>query len=173
MTDSEDKVEVLEFFWYGCPHCMVFDPILDKWMESKPENAEFARVPAIFRPEWEVHARTYYALQIIDEGERLHDEIFHEIQKKRKKLETEGAVTKFVVSNGVNEKDFKQAYSSFTVDNMIRKAKLKIKGYNIRGVPAMAVNGKYLVTGEKAKSYENMLRIVNFLVEKESSEDKN
>lgn len=168
-TDTSDKIEVLEFFWYGCPHCLVFDPILKKWMESKPDNAEFARVPAIFRAEWEVHARTYYALLLMDVGERLHLDLFNEIQKKRNKLETESAIVKFVASKDVDEKDFRQAYNSFAVDNMIRKAKARIKGYNIQGVPAMAVNGKYLVTGEKAKSYDNMLRIVDFLVKKETA----
>ena len=170
-TSSGDQVEVLEFFWYGCPHCLVFDPFLHKWVESKPANVEFSRIPVVFRPEWKAHARTYYALQVIGEGERLHADIFNEIQKKRNRLETEDSIYKFVASKNVNVDDFKQAYKSFAVDGMVRKSIGQLKDYNIAGVPAMTVNGKYLITGEKAKSYENMVKIVDFLVKKETAAD--
>lgn len=172
-TESGDKVEVLEFFWYGCPHCYVFDPILSKWLESKPENVEFVRVPVVFRPEWKVHGRAYYALQVMGLGEKFHSDIFNEIHKNRNRLDTEESITDFLVSKGVDKKGFQEAYNSFTVDNDLRKAIKMLQAYNIRGVPTMAVNGKYVVSGTKAKSYENMLRILDFLIKKESAAAQN
>lgn len=168
-TESGDKVEVLEFFWYGCPHCYKFEPVLSSWIKTKPSNVEFMRVPAIFRPEWKVHARTYYALQVMDLGEKLHVEIFEEIQNKKNKLDTEDSMTKFVVGHGVNKNEFTETYNSFSIDNMMRKAIKKIGAYKIQGVPAMAVNGKYVVTGRSAGSQENMIEVVNYLISKESA----
>lgn len=168
-TDSGDKVEVLEFFWYGCPHCYVFDPILDKWIESKPGNVEFKRVPAVFRPEWKVHARTYYALKLMDAVDKYHGKIFSEMHKNKKRLDTLDLMTAFLVKQGVDKEEFKGVYNSMSVDGMVRKAVKQLQGYRINGVPAMAVNGKYVVSGKGAGSYENMIRIVNYLIKKEAA----
>ncbi|MCK5002343.1 MAG: thiol:disulfide interchange protein DsbA/DsbL [Gammaproteobacteria bacterium] len=171
-TESADKIEVLEFFWYGCPHCYKFDPILEKWLETKPANVEFVRVPAVFRPEWKVHARAYYALQAMGLDEKYHAVIFDAMHKDKADLYSESAMVDFLVSKGVNEADFKAAYSSFSIDGLLRKAIKKVKGYAIKGVPAMVVNGKYLVSGTSAGSYENMLRIVDHLIKKEAAAKK-
>ena len=168
-TESGSKVEVLEFFWYGCSHCYKFEPVLSSWIKTKPSNVEFVRVPAIFRPEWKVHARTYYALRVMGLGEKLHTEIFEEIQVKKNRLDTEKSMTKFVVGHGVNKNEFTETYNSFSIDNMMRKAVKKIGAYKIQGVPAMAVNGKYVVSGRSAGTYENMMLIVDYLISKESA----
>ncbi|MDH3342529.1 MAG: thiol:disulfide interchange protein DsbA/DsbL [Gammaproteobacteria bacterium] len=168
-TDSTDKIEVLEFFWYGCPHCYKFEPILKNWLKTKPANIEFVRVPAVFRPEWKVHARTYYALQAMGLGEKYHSVIFDAIHKDKAKIYTESEMIDFLVSKGVDGVAFKAAYSAFSVDMKVRKAIEKVTGYAIKGVPAMGVNGKYLVSGQSAGSYENMLRIVEYLVNKEAA----
>ena len=168
-TDSSDKIEVLEFFWYGCPHCYKFEPILKNWKETKSANVEFIRVPAVFRPEWKVHARSYYALQAMGLGEKYHSIIFDAMHKDKKSLYTESAMIDFLVSRGVNKEEFKAAYGAFSVDSQVRKAIKKVTGYAIKGVPAMGVNGKYLVSGTSAGSYERMLKIVDYLVEKEAA----
>lgn len=171
-TESADKVEVLEFFWYGCPHCYQFEPILEVWKKTVPAHVEFIRVPAVFRPEWKVHARTYYALQAMGLGEKFHSAIFDAIHKDKNDLYSEAAMTKFLVSRGVNKDDFKAAYDSFSIDGQLRKAIQKVQGYGIKGVPAIGVNGKYLVSGSSAGSYENMLRIVDYLIKKEAAAKK-
>ena len=171
-TESADKIEVLEFFWYGCPHCYQFEPILKRWLETKPANVEFIRVPAVFRPEWKVHARTYYALQAMGLGEKYHLAIFEAMHKDRADLYSESAMIDFLVSKGVNKAAFKAAYSSFSIDGLLRKAIKKVKGYAIKGVPAMGVNGKYLVSGTSAGSYEKMLRIVDHLIKEEATAAK-
>jgi len=167
-TDAGDKIEVLEFFWYGCPHCYSFEPYLNAWKKTKPANVEFVRVPAIFRPDWEVQARTYYALTNMGVIEDLHGKIFTAINKDKKRLNKKELLTDFVVKNGVDRKKFEEEYNSFAVDRMVRKAKKKQTAYKIQGVPSVAVNGKYLTSGSMSGSYDNLVKIVDYLIKKES-----
>ena len=167
-TDTGDKIEVLEFFWYGCPHCYSFEPYIKAWKKTKPANVEFVRIPAVFRPDWEVQARTYYALSNMGVIEDLHGKIFTAIHKNKQRLNKKDLLTDFVVKNGVDRKKFEAEYNSFSVDSMVRKAKKKQAAYKIQGVPSIAVNGKYLTSGSMAGSYENMIKIIDHLVKKES-----
>jgi len=167
-TDSGDKIEVLEFFWYGCSHCFSFEPFIKSWKKTKPANVEFVRVPAIFRPDWEVQARAYYALSNMGVIEDLHGKIFEAINKGKKQLNKIELMADFVEKNGVNRKEFIKEYNSFSVDGMVRKAKKKQKAYKIQGVPSVAVNGKYLTGGSMAGSYDNLIKVMNHLIEKES-----
>ena len=166
--ESGEKIEVLEFFWYGCPHCYTFEPYVNAWKKSKPDNVEFARVPVIFRPDWEVQARAYYALSNMGIIEDMHGKIFEAMHKQKKRLDTKQKITDFLVSNGVDKAAFEKEYNSFTTDGMVRKAKKKMKTYRIQGVPSMVVNGKYLTSGSMAGSYDNMVKITNHLIEKAS-----
>jgi len=167
-TDTGSKIEVLEFFWYGCPHCYSFEPYLKAWKKTMPANVEFVRVPAIFRPDWEVQARAYYALSNMGIIEDLHGKIFTAIHKDKKRLNKKELITDFLVANGVDRKKFEAEYSSFSVDSMVRKAKKKQTAYQIQGVPSVAVNGKYLTSGSMSGSYENLIKIIDYLVAKES-----
>jgi thiol:disulfide interchange protein DsbA len=167
-TDSGDKIEVLEFFWYGCPHCYSFEPYLRSWKKSKPANVVFKRVPAMFRPEWEVQARAYYALSNMNVVEDIHVKIFDAMHKDKKRLNTLAEITDFVVKNGVDKQRFNNEYNSFVVDGMVRKAKKKQKAYKIQGVPAIAVNGKYTTGGSMAGSYDNLIKVMDYLIQKES-----
>jgi len=167
-TDSGDRIEVLEFFWYGCPHCYSFEPHLIAWKKSKPANVVFTRVPAIFRPDWEVQARAYYALVNMGVVEDIHGKIFAAIHKDKRRLDKKENLVDFIVANGVDREKFLAEYSSFAVDGMVRKAKRMLKPYQIQGVPTVAVNGKYITSGSMAGSYDNMIKILDHLVAKES-----
>ena len=167
-TGSSDKVIVEEFFWYGCPHCSTFEPYLKAWEKTKPANVELARVPAIFRPDWEVQARVYYALSNMGKIDDIHEKIFTAIHKNKQRLDKEALMIDFIEKNGVDRKKFLEQYNSFAVDGMVRKAKKKIKAYQIEGVPSVVVNGKYLTSGSMAGSYDNMIKITNYLIAKES-----
>lgn len=167
-VSSGEKVEVQEFFWYGCPHCYSFEPYLKTWEKTKPANVELVRVPAIFRPEWEVQARAYYALSNMGKIDELHEKFFKAINKDKQRLDKKELIADFVEKNGVDRKAFLAEYDSFSVDGMARKAKKKIKAYQIQGVPSIVVNGKYLTSGSMAGSYDNMLKITNYLIAKES-----
>lgn len=171
-TSKSDKVEVLEFFWYGCPHCYAFEPHVNKWKKTLPENVSFARVPAIFRPDWEIQARTYYALKSMGLVETVHGKIFDAIHKNKKRLNTLDAMTAFVEKNGVDRKKFLEEYNSFGVDGLVRKAKKKQSEYKIQGVPGVVVNGDYLVSGSMAGSYDNMVKIIDYLIALESKAKK-
>ena len=167
-TDSGGKIEVLEFFWYGCPHCYSFEPFIKSWKKSKPENVEFTRVPAMFRPDWEIQARTYYALSAMNVIEEVHGKIFEAVHKDKQRLHKKELMIDFVVKQGVDKDQFIKEYNSFSVDSMVRKAKKKQKAYKIQGVPTIVVNGKYSTSGSMAGNYDNMLKIINYLVDKES-----
>ncbi|MBE9560997.1 MAG: thiol:disulfide interchange protein DsbA/DsbL [Proteobacteria bacterium] len=167
-TDSGEKIEVLEFFWYGCTHCYTFEPYINAWKKTKPANVEFVRMPAIFRPDWEVQARTYYALSNMGVIEDLHEKIFAAIHKDKKRLNKKELLTDFVVKHGVDRKKFEEEYNSFAVDSMVRKAKKKQTAYKLQGVPSIAVNGKYLTSGSMSGSYDNLIKILDYLLKKDS-----
>lgn len=167
-ASSGDKVEVEEFFWYGCPHCYSFEPYVQAWKKSKPANVVFKRVPAIFRPDWEIQARTYYALSNMGVVEDIHVKIFEAVHKDKKRLNTKEQLTSFVVKNGVDKEAFLKEYSSFSVDGMVRKAKKKQKTYRLQGVPSVVVNGKYITSGSMSGSYDNLIKIMDHLIEQES-----
>ena len=164
-----DKIEVIEFFWYGCPHCYSFEPYVKKWNEGKPGNVEFVRIPATFQPLWILHARAYYALQMLDVGEKIHPRFFSEIHNKKNYLKTVDALTTFVEEQGVNRSEFVDALNSFAVETKVRKAQKLVDDYKLSGVPAVTVNGKYLISASMAGSYDNMIKIMNYLIEKESA----
>lgn len=168
-TIDSDKIEVLEFFWYGCPHCYSFEPYVSKWIQSKPDNVEFVRIPATFQPLWVLHARAYYALQMLGAGEKIHLKFFSEIHNKKNYMKTFDAVTVFVQQHGVERSEFIDAMNSFTVESNVRKAKKLVTDYKLNGVPAVAVNGKYLISASMAGSYDNMIKIMNYLIEKETA----
>lgn len=171
-TSSGKQIEILEFFWYGCPHCYQFEPHVKKWKESKPANVNFVRVPVVFRPSWKVHARMYYALEELGQLDKLHEKVFEELhvnKKGKRALENINAVTDFVVSHGVDRKAFTDAYNSFSVDSKVRKSIKLSKDYGITGVPTVGVNGKYSVNGPMAKTYENLVRILDDLIKQESN----
>lgn len=167
-TDTGDKVEVLEFFSYSCPHCYRFEPYVNQWKKTKPDNVVFTRIPAIFRPDWEVQARAYYALTVMDKIDSLHSKIFDAIHKEKNRLNTTEAFADFVEKNGVDRQQFLKEYASFTVDSMVRKVKKKQKEYQIQGVPSVAVNGKYLTSGSMTGTYDNLIGVINHLVTVES-----
>ena len=166
---DSDKVEVLEFFWYGCPHCYSFEPKLDEWKKNKPGNVEFMRVPATFQPLWVLHARAYYALQMLGAGEDIHLKFFSEIHNKKNYMKTLDALTAFVQKQGVDKSEFVDAMNSFTVETQVRKATKLVTDYDLNGVPAVAVNGKYLISASMAGSYDNMIKIMNYLIKKETA----
>lgn len=171
-TQNPDKIEVIEFFWYGCPHCYDFEPLLREWLKTVPANVEFIRIPAIFSDLWAKHAKVYYTAEALDVVDKVHADIFDEVHKNPQNLTDEEALAKFFVAHGVAEADFKNAYSSFLVDTKMRQAQAAGPRYGISGVPAVIVNGKYLVNGTTAGSHEAMIEVMNTLIKQESAAKK-
>ena len=165
-VNTGEKIEVREIFWYGCPHCYNLEAPLNKWrQEGLPDNAEFIRMPGIFRENWVPHARAYYAFEALGQTEKLHHAMMNEMHVKKNRLTTKDQIADFIATQGVDKKEFLDAYNSFSVDSLSRQAGIMTKRYGITGVPTIIVDGRYLVStshGGKVKLFE----VVNSLVEK-------
>ncbi|MCS5564173.1 MAG: thiol:disulfide interchange protein DsbA/DsbL [Oleiphilaceae bacterium] len=166
-TDSNGKVEVAEVFWYGCPHCYNFKPVVEAWEEGLAEDVEFVMMPAALGRSWEPHARAYYALEAMDQLDKVHDALFEALAGERRPLNTPEALADFVAGYGVDADAFLKNYQSFGVNARMQQAQSKIRGARITGVPTMLVNGKYKVSASMAGSHEATLEVVDYLVAKE------
>lgn len=168
-THDPNKIEVIEFFWYGCPHCYSFEPALEAWVKNKPKNVEFIRQPAVFSELWGKHAKAYFTAEALGVVDKVHADFFDAIQNKKEHLETEEQLAKFFAAHGVSEADFHNAYTSFLVDAKVRQASATAGRYGITGVPAIIINGKYKTNGPLAGSQEKMIDVMNQLIQKESA----
>jgi thiol:disulfide interchange protein DsbA len=165
-TDAIGKIEVIEFFWFGCPHCYNFEPALEPWVKKLPKDTQFRRVPAVFNDEYAQGARAYYALEAIGEEQRLHKALFDAVHTgSRLRVGNEAALTEWLGKQGVDTKKFAAAYRSFGVEGKLKRAAQLTQAYKIEGVPSMAVNGKYVVITDNIKSFEQMLAVADFLID--------
>lgn len=162
-TDNPAKIEVLEFFSYGCPHCNQFNPMLDRWLARQSADIEFRRVPVTFgRAAWANLARLYYTLDTLKEADRLNPEVFDALHNQRTNLFEVGAMASWLGKRGVDGKRFTDTYNSFGIQSQVRRADQLAKAYKVDGVPALAINGSYLVVaGEKQ---ELMLTVADKLL---------
>ncbi len=165
---NDGTVEVVELFWYGCPHCYHFEPHVQGWLKKKPAKVNFIRIPAIFNsPEWQLHATAFYTAEVLGKGEKMHGPLFHAIQEQKRPLRTREQLMEFFAEQGVSNDEFRNTFDSFAVQTKVQRAADLSKKYELSGVPTMIVNGKYRVDGPMATSYENLIKIVEFLVRKE------
>ncbi len=169
-TVPAGSIEVVELFWYGCPHCYQFEPQIEKWLDEKPEKIAFKRVPAIFAKNWEVHARAFYAAEQLGILERSHRALFDAIHEDHRKLFTEDQLAEFYAGFGVSEDEFRKAYNSFDVDAKTRQAMALTRRYGINGVPAIVVDGRYRSSTQQTGSYEELLNVTDFLAAKSASD---
>ena len=164
---DKTKVEVVELFWYGCPSCRAFDPLVSAWKAKQPEFVDFWHSPAVFSKVWKVHAKAFYAADALGVGEEMHQPLFDALYKDKKSLPNENALAKFFSGYGIEEEKFRKAYNSFSMNPMVEQAVKRSKNYGVKNVPVMVVNGKYWVEVRAAGSYSRLLEIVDYLVEKE------
>lgn len=166
-TASDNGVEVAEVFWYGCPHCYSFKPIAEAWKAQAPDYIQYVHLPAALGQSWEPHAYAFYALDAMGELDKAHDALFEALAGERRPLNSPGALADFVAGYGVDADQFLEAYKSFGVRAKVQQAQAKIRGARITGTPAMLVNGKYVVSASMTGSHENVLKVVEYLAEKE------
>ncbi|GAB5452946.1 MAG: thiol:disulfide interchange protein DsbA [Halioglobus sp.] len=166
-TASRDKIEVAEFFWYGCGHCFTFEPLVKEWKTELADDVEFRPIPAVWRDFMELHARAFYAAEALGVLDTLHPVIFQAMNVDRKRLDSESEIKALFTANGVSSDDFDKAFSSFGVGSQVRQAGSTAKSAGLTGTPSMMVEGKYLISTQKAGSQADMLKVVDFLVEKE------
>lgn len=165
-TINSNVIVVREFFWYGCPHCYALEPHMQKWAKARASDVAFFQTPAAMNPVWEVGARAFYTAQELGVQEKTHQALFDAMQKDGKKLSNPEAIADWYAAQGVDREKFTNLYNSFTVSNKIARSQAGAKRYNLDGVPAVVVHGKYVVTGEDAR----VPQVVDFLVNKIRSE---
>ena len=166
-TTGDGAIEVVEFFAYSCGHCYNFEPVLQQWKKGLPEDVEVMASPAVWSAPMEPHARAFYAAQALGVLDKMHPVIFAAMHVDRKRLSSEEEIRALFVANGVDAEDFSRAFRSFGVGSQVRQAKSRAAGARITGTPEMMVAGKYRITTRKAGSQANMLKIAEFLIEKE------
>ena len=169
-----DKIEVAEFFWYGCPHCYSFEPTINEWAANIPASARFVRIPVVWNNVHELHARLFYTMEVLArngalaDGETFHNTVFQEIQTRGNRLTSEDSIRRLFERFGVDADTFNGSWKSFEVDQKLRVAKDLGRRYSIQGVPAVVVNGKYRTGGAEAGSYDAVPDVIDELIARES-----
>lgn len=168
-TAQADKIEIVELFWYGCPHCYQFEPTLHEWTAALPADVTFTRMPAILSPRWELLARAYYAAELLGVLDKVHMPLFKAIHEQKQRIMDEDSLVKFMVTQGIDEKEFREAFKSFGVAAKINRARQMTQRYGINGVPSLVINGKYRTSASEAGGHAQMVQVSNYLIAKERS----
>jgi thiol:disulfide interchange protein DsbA len=158
---TPDQIEVVEMFWYGCPHCYDLEPATQAWLKRKPEHVVFTRIPVSFGASWEPGVRAYYAAEALGVLDKMHPLLFEAFHKRRK-LSNVDELAAFFAEHGVDHEAFRKAYASFQTETQLRRGNQLAQRYGVRGVPAVIVNGKYDVRSPR------MFETVDFLIAKET-----
>lgn len=162
-VDVPNKIEVREFFWYGCPHCHTLEPYMQKWLRQLPNDINFVRTPAVMGKEWEMNGRGYYVSEALGIRRKAHLPLFYAIHEGRQNLFDQQSLAQFYTKYGADTTKFNNLFNSFAITAKINQAKNLAMHYQLSGVPAVVVNGKYIVKGENQRTVDT----INFLVEKE------
>jgi thiol:disulfide interchange protein DsbA len=169
-TETGDKIEVLEVFMYSCPHCFHLEPTIAEWLKTKPANVEFRRMPAVFGPKVEPHARAFYAAELMGVLDDFSVALFDALHVNKQGVWDEEALVKLAGDNGIDPGEFRKAYNSFFVRMKVNRAAEMGRRYGVDGVPAMIVNGKYRTSPSQTGGNDKMMLVVNHLIGVESGE---
>ncbi|AMB86184.1 thiol:disulfide interchange protein [Pseudomonas agarici] len=161
------KIEVVELFWYGCPHCYAFEPTINPWVEKLPKDVNFVRIPAMFGGPWDAHGQLFLTLEAMGAEHKVHAAIFDAIQKGHKRLTDPKDMADFLATQGVDKDKFLNTFNSFAVKGKIVQAKELAKKYEVSGVPTLIVNGKYRFDLGTAGGPEAALNVADQLIAKE------
>ncbi|KTG16757.1 MULTISPECIES: thiol:disulfide interchange protein DsbA/DsbL [unclassified Guyparkeria] len=164
VSSPEGKILVQEFFWYGCPHCYHLEAEIQPWLERLSDDVVFERRALALGQHWLPLTRAYYAAEMLEAVEDTHHEVFLAIHEDGKRLHDFDAIVDFYAEQGVEAKAFRDAYQGFSVQNEIRKTGQIAQAAGVRGVPALLVDGRYLVTGRLAGGNAEMLQVVDALI---------
>ena len=158
------KIEVIEFFWYGCPHCNEFNPFLEAWIKKQEPDVVFRRVPVAFRDDFIPHSKMFYALDALGRAQKRTPVVFHEIHVNKNYLLTPEDQAKFLATQGVDPKKYMEAYNSFSTQSALKRDQQLLQNYQIDGVPTLAVQGKYLTGPASTNSLPGAIQVLDYLV---------
>jgi len=170
-----DKIEVAEFFWYGCPHCYDFEPYINKWAKTKPANVRFVRIHAMWNQLLVMHARLFYTEQVLERNGIIKDpeafraNVFAEYHRRNNRLASEDVIQKFFERNGVSADDFQRTWNSFEVDQKMRVAADLERRYSISSVPTIVVDGKYRTSAQEAGGVDELIELINEPIARENA----
>jgi len=158
------KIEVIEFFWYSCPHCNAFEPTFDRWVKAAPKDVVVRRVHVAFRPDFEPQQRLFYTLEAMNLLETVHPKVFQAIHVDKLPLNTEALIMSWIDKQGVDKAKFAEIYKSFGVATKVRRAVQLQNEFRIEGVPSLGVNGRYYIDGSLAGSMDRALKVAEALI---------
>jgi thiol:disulfide interchange protein DsbA len=161
------KIEVVELFWYGCPHCYAFEPVINPWVEKLPEDVNFKRIPAMFGGPWDAHGQLFLTLEAMGVEHKVHNAVFDAIQKQGKRLTKPDEMADFVATQGVDKDKFLATFNSFAIQGQIKQAKELAQKYGVEGVPTLIVDGKYRFDIGSAGGEKEALNVADQLIAKE------
>jgi len=166
-TADPGKIEVVELFWYGCGHCYQFEPYINEWAKSLPDDVNLVRLPALFGRLWDVHGQLFFALEALKAPHSVHVAVFNAIHQQGKILATPNEMADFLAPLGIDKETFLKTYNSFGVKAQMEKTKKQLLSYQVTGVPTLVVGGKYVFGVGQAGGAEAALQLANQLIAQE------
>ena len=164
-TETGNKIEVVEFFWYGCPHCYNLEPYIEAWTKKLPPDVALRRIPAVFNERWGYDAAIFYTFDALGVLDRVHRPFFEAIHQDRLRTDIPAALNEWLQKHNIDPKKFQETFKSFGVQSKTRRATQQTVAYKIDGTPAMAVQGRYTVSADQGKSQQGLLETVDYLVD--------
>lgn len=159
-----DGIEVIDFFWYGCPYCNSLQPALERWISRKPADVTVRRIPAVLRENWVPHARIYYTLEALGAVERLHQQVYHGYHVEELFMSRPEVMSEWAVRNGIARERWDAAYQSAAVQRKVEEAAQLTRAYTITGTPSLVVDGRYLTSGNMSETLDGLIPILDGLI---------
>jgi protein dithiol oxidoreductase (disulfide-forming) len=163
-VETAGKIEVIDFFWYACPHCNNLQPALERWAERKPADVALRRVPAVLRDSWAQHARIYYTLELLGEVERLHQKVYFSYHVEELHMSKPDVMERWASANGIDAVRWRNAYNSPEVEARVARARQLSDAYDIQGTPSLVVDGRYLTSSSMVSTYQEMVLVLEDLI---------
>ena len=168
VTRDKNKIEVVELFWYGCSHCFNFEPMLLSWKKTLDDDVDFHQMPAMWNATMKLHAQAFYTARALDVLDKVHMPIFNAMHVERNRLDSRSSLERFFAQHGgVDQKTFNSTFDSFGVTSQVRLAESRASSYRMQGTPEIIVNGRYRIAGALAGGHAGMLKVAEYLIEKE------
>lgn len=166
-TGLEDgKIQVVEVFWYGCPHCYSFEPYVQEWQKGLDDDVEFVYLPAPMNDVWALHARVFYTAQKLEVLDEVHQAFYDAIHDQGRELRSESAILRFVNQRGLDADEFREVMRSDEIRRKVTEAGQDVQEYGVEGVPTLVINGEAVVSASMTRSHAEMIDVADFLIER-------